>query len=145
MHHGNNGQSLLLAILALVAAAVVCVAVLSTAGPKVSQQAFDYASRPQSPAGLILESRQIAPAQPSRGLGAAGWLAVGLVTVVALSALLYFGSQALRQWRLTRGRSKPRQQSFIPQLPPPYPIQDVPLLPGPRRVPYLPEGGNHEG
>ncbi len=143
MHHDN--RSFLLAVLALVAAAVVCGSALASVGPQVSQQAFAYASRPQSPAGLILESRQIAPAQPSRGLGAAGWLAVGLVTVAALSAPLYFGSRALRQLRLTRGRSKPHQRPFMPQLPPPYPIQDVPLLPGPRRVPYLPEGGNHEG
>lgn len=142
MHHDN--RSFLLAILALVAAAAVCGSALASVGPTVSQQAFDYMARPQSPAGLILESRQIAPAQPSRGLGAAGWLAVGLVTAAALSALFYVGSQALRQWRLARGRSKPRQRPFMPQLPPPYPIQDVPLLPGPRRVPYLPEGGNHE-
>lgn len=143
MMHQDN-RSFLLAVLALVAAAVVCVSVASTAGPAVSQQAFDYMARPQSPAGLILESRQIAPAVADRGMGAAGWLAVGLVTAAALSALLYFGSQALRQWRLTRGRSKPHQRPLVPQLPPPYPVQDVPFLPGPRRVPYLPEGGNHE-
>jgi len=140
----DRDRAILLMILALVAAAVVCVSVASTAGPQVSQQAFDFASRPQSPSALILESRQIAPAMPDRGMGGAGWLAVGLVMVGALVALFYFGSQALRQWRLTRGRARPRSPYPIPTLPQP----DYPLLPVVRPVaapPQLPSGGNYEG
>lgn len=141
MHHDN--RSFLLAILALAAAAVVCVSAASSAGPVVTEQAFAFASRPQSPGALILESRQIAPAQPGRGLGTAGWLALGLVVVGSLVALSHFGGQALRQWRLTWGKGGHRSPHPMPMLP----QTEFPLLPTVRPVqapPQLPAGGYHE-
>lgn len=132
--------------LVVVAFLVLAVLVVGLALPRVSEQAFAYASRPQpmSPAQLALASRQIAPAQVERGLGGAGWLAISLVTVGAIAATLHFGSQALRQWRLVRGRSAGHRSPFsIPTLP----THEYPTLPTVRPVsvpPQLP-GGHHEG
>ena len=131
-------------ILLTVGVLALAVLVASLALPRVSEQAFAYASRPQplSPAELVLQSRQVAPEQASNGLGGAGWLALALVTVGAVVLVLRYGSEALRQWRLTRGRAGHRSPHPIPTLPP----YEYPALPTVRSVslpPQLP-GGSHE-
>lgn len=133
---------------ALVVVGLLALAVLgvSLALPRVSEQAFTYASRPQpsSPAELVLESRQVTP-ESHQGLGGVGWLALVLVGVGAVTLLLRYGSEALRQWRLLRGRSSyHRPLHSIPTMPP----HDYPALPTTHSVPTVPQqipGGNqHE-
>ena len=132
--------------LVVVAFLVLAVLVVGLALPRVSEQAFTYASRPQpvSPAQLVWESRQVAPESP-RGMGGVGWLALVLVTVGAVVLLLRYGSEALRQWRLLRGRKTPHRPLHpIPTLPP----YEYPALPGTHTIPTVPQqlpGGNqHE-
>jgi hypothetical protein len=135
--------------LVLVAVVIVALAVLvmSLAAPRVSEQAFAYASRPQpmSPAQLVLESRQVAPSVAERGLGGAGWLALVLVAVGAAVLVLRYGSEALRQWRLVRGRTA-RPYSPHPTIPT-LSAHDYPALPVVRNIPTPPQlpGGQHEG
>ena len=122
----------------------LAVLVASLALPHVSEQAFVYASRPQplSPAELVLQSRQVAPEQASNGLGGAGWLALALVAVGAVVLVLRHGSEALRQWRLVRGRTGYRVPHPVPTLPP-YEYRALPAVRSVSLPPQLP-GGNHE-
>lgn len=133
--------------LVVVAFLVLAVLVVGLALPRVSEQAFTYASRPQpmSPAQLVLESRQIAPAVPDGGSGLVVWLLLSLISVGATVLVLRHGSEALRQWRLLRGRNAHHRSPYpIPTLP----THEYPALPTVRPIPSVPQqlpGGNqHE-
>ncbi len=145
MNQSRFNFPLLVLVLCLLAI-TICPLVAYSTGPQITQIAVEHAQRPQSPADLVMMSRTTAPApSPHRGVGAAGWLAIGLVVVAAASGLLYFGSRFLRERRLANRRSRPHSgHSPIPS----FPVTDVPYLPSARpapRVPVLPDGFNFEG
>lgn len=141
MNHNHVNFSLLALVLILVVL-IVCPLTMYATGPQLAQIAVDNASRPQSPTDLIMMSRSTAPASTSQGIGAAGWFAVVLVLSAAVIGILYFGSQALRQWRLAKGK-----QRHSPAPVPMRQIYDIPQLPMARpapRVPVLPDGGQND-
>ena len=129
MNQSRFNFPLLILVLALVVMAVCPLTMYSTA-PQLAQIAVDHSQRPPSPAELIMISRATAPVNPSQGMGAAGWLAIGLVVIAAAVALFKYGGEALRQWRLVKGKSR---SGF-------HPVPRVPVLPSGFDF----EGVNHE-
>jgi hypothetical protein len=120
----------------------LCLLVFSLVVGSVGKHAIDawsqQAAQPVSAAETIMISRQTSPVTTgNRNSGAwfgAGLLALVLVVIGAMLFTMRGGSELLRQWRLSRKRSRQHQQPvpYLPELFGP----DIPQI---RSARFLPE------
>ena len=120
----------------------LCLLVFSLVVGSVGKHAIDawsqQAAQPVSAAETIMISRQTSPTTAgNRNSGAwfgAGLLALVLVVIGAMLFTMRGGSELLRQWRLSRKRSRQHQQP-VPYLPETF-GPDIPQI---RSARFLPE------
>jgi len=126
-------------IIGIIAAAMFLFAVLASAANRAVDAVAAHHARPMSSVDMVMQSRQTAPVVSS-GNNAMLWFAVLLIVSAVVVAVLYFGKDALREWRLTtkRRKSSPRQ------LPAPEPLPELPYITDIQRPQNLPQLPNYE-